>query len=84
MSRPVTVAMLSTVANISAAMLSGSRAEAEPWPRRDESPRAYIAVKRALVTNVLANLDARFPQVDLMDAMKVRAYLMKLIVSDFH
>ena len=44
-------------------------------------PAAYLAVKRALDTNLLANLDARFPQVNLMDAMKVNAYLITLIWS---
>ena len=54
------------------------------WARRDVSPRglrggvgeachpaAYEAVKKVMIGNLLSNIGSRFPQVDLMDAMKV-------------
>ena len=35
-------------------------------------PAAYVAVKAKLINNLRDNLHKRFPQVELMDAMKVR------------
>ena len=46
-------------------MLKGNRGEAS-------HPGAYLAVKKKLVDNLLANLRSRFPQVELLNAMKVR------------
>ena len=35
----------------------------------------FTATKQVLLENLLQNLDARFPQVDLLTAMQVRTYL---------
>ena len=62
-------------------VLKGNRAEGEENRGRGEAshPTAYVAVRRKLINNLLANLRSRFPQVELLNAMKVR-----LVILFFH
>ena len=60
-------------------VLKGNQSKENRGRGEASHPAAYVAVRRKLINNLLATLRNRFPQVELLNAMKVR-----LVILVFH